>query len=113
MITINDLNLTVECWEFVCGLTEDFKGNALQVKAAIESDYLKHYKLFIQALTYQAIDGLMDNALYKITIDQHDACLIASVLKDEHLYKIFFYKAYENKTIARLAVLQWVFEQEV
>jgi hypothetical protein len=116
MITINDLNLTVECWEFICELTEDFKGNASTVKESFENKYLaKRNKYFIQVLAYQAIDGFnmcVGNDKNKY-IDQYDSFIIVFIRKDMPLYNRFLYCDYENRTIARLAALQWVFEQEI
>lgn len=135
MITINDLNISRECWEWLIKLTTrwhlicnqilsisiDGKADLYKSESCLLRDINDEWSFHIlESIIYQAKDGLNDlfllhkkeNNFYEIMESSgvliiQKSMIYSCPIPEHHI----IYDEYENKTTARLAALKWIWEQ--
>lgn len=133
MLTINDLNITRKCWEWIIKHTEEFeyirddnfkhmkKSDCIKSKETSKEFYVKsalkniQHKRYYDAIAYQAIDGInkieTDRKISEAFRNNKLYAIIVFNLHNDHTEYYAFIGKYDKITTARFAALKWIWEQ--
>lgn len=125
MITINDLNLLIAFWKWLCELTEDYfifnhheyvwiqhkktRERWRMAKAdGLNDQNLITLKNTIESIIYQAIEGINNKGDYEIMQSKKGINVFE---KDYYKSEKIIFFAYKNTITAWLAAFKWIWEQ--
>jgi hypothetical protein len=117
MKTLNDLKIIPECWEFIIDKTEtwEFVNGQTEPMYCISkisgmAFYLNNINSeSLESVIYQAIDGI--NSEYNYCIQQ-GAGFVQAFKHGESENGVVFDSPKDDRTIARLKLLQWIWQRE-
>ncbi|HMA04521.1 MAG TPA: hypothetical protein VKO45_01195 [Methanomicrobiales archaeon] len=112
MITINNLNITSKCWKWIGNLTKDFYVDVCYNHDKKDIMFFAWYDFpMLESIIYQAIDKI--NLSKNWTISQNDEIIkVQDAIWGGRTNTINIGNIKYDYTTARIATLQWIFQQE-